>query len=50
MHPVDHLYALFDEGVKRAKQSYNPKNKKKDKRTARSSSLNNALKSIKPMM
>ena len=49
MHALDHdIYRLFDDNVERARESYKPKkDKPKDKRTARSSSLNNALKNIK---
>jgi len=48
MHGLSfHIYKLFDENYKRAKNSYKVKQgQQKDTRTARSSSLNNALKTI----
>ena len=46
MNSIDRIYKLFDENVKRARKSYSIKDVKNDKRTARSSSLNNALKNI----
>ena len=48
MHALDHnFYKLFEECEKRAKETYKPKAQvEKDKRTARASSLNNALNNI----
>lgn len=40
------LLKIFEYNLKRAKQSYNPKQPTQDQRTARSSSLNNALQKI----
>jgi len=49
MHGISYnIYKLFNENVKRARKTYKTKKCfKKDKRSARASSLNNALKTIK---
>ena len=46
MKPINYLYKLFEDNVKRARNSYKETKKEPDKRTARASSLNNALKNI----
>ena len=44
------FYKLFDIAERRAKDSYKPKQTHKDTRTARSSSLYNAMKVVKSTM
>ena len=46
MHAVDHLYKLIEDSMKRSRESYKLKAKQSDKRTARASSLNNALQQV----
>jgi hypothetical protein len=46
MRPIDHLYELFSESVKSAKERFKKEFFEKDTRTMRAASINNALSNI----